>query len=103
MDSGVYLSNRGENLEMMTCQQVVDEFLTDYLEGRLGFAERVRFGLHLAICSQCRNYLESYRKTVELSRAAGSEPDPASASEIPEELVKAILAARGDGRPKAGS
>lgn len=103
MDNGIFVSNRGEDPEMMTCQQVVDDFLTDYLEGRLGFAERVRFDAHLAICSPCRSYLDGYRKTVELGRAAGSEPDPATAGEIPEELVKAILAARGEGYPKADS
>ena len=49
------------------------------------------FDRHLAVCPDCTNYLESYRKTMGLSVAAMSE---LGKREIPEDLVRAILEAR---------
>jgi anti-sigma factor RsiW len=77
----------------VTCRDFV-QFLDDYLEGRLG-AEQVRgFNDHLAACPSCVNYLNSYRDTLRLGKAAlaaSSEPVPDT---IPEDLVRAILKAR---------
>ena len=75
----------------MTCRDV-DQFLLDYLEGTLSVGVRVRFTAHLAVCSECRRYLDSYRQTVALGRAALVETEPTPP--IPEKLVHAILASR---------
>lgn len=76
----------------MRCQTVIDEFLRDYFDRKLSLGERFRFRLHLAHCRRCRLYLDSYGKTVALTKAANA--NPAEAREVPEELVKAILAAQ---------
>ena len=45
---------------------------------------------HLAECPDCVNYLQSYLATIRLEEAAFAEP----AEVVPEDLVRAILAAR---------
>jgi anti-sigma factor RsiW len=75
----------------MTCQRTIDDFLMRYVEGELTIGERLRFNLHLATCVHCRRYLDSYRKTMALGKAAAREAGPEQ--EVPEQLVKAILAA----------
>lgn len=78
----------------LTCEQV-NAFLDDYLDGHLTWFERASFQLHLAICSQCRRYLASYRETIRMAKAC-AEPSSVEqrSSELPVELVEAILAAR---------
>jgi predicted anti-sigma-YlaC factor YlaD len=48
------------------------------------------FDAHLAVCPDCRNYLASYRRTIGLVKAMQT----AAPREVPEGLVRAVLAAR---------
>ena len=75
----------------MNCHDVL-EFLADYLDGNLPLWQRLSFGLHLSLCRPCRDYLESYRKTIQASRDALD--DKVLCEELPEDLVQAILASR---------
>jgi anti-sigma factor RsiW len=79
----------------MNCREFT-EFLHEYLFGNLPAAERAEFEKHLAECPWCVAYLDSYRKTIQLGQAAfaASEDAPAPA-DAPEELIQAILQARG--------
>ena len=74
---------------MNTCRELID-FLADYLSGELPAAERTEFERHLAMCPPCVAYLKSYEQTIRLGKraCAGTDEKP------PEELIKAILAAR---------
>jgi anti-sigma factor RsiW len=74
----------------MTCRQFI-EFLLEYIEERLSAEERERFDAHLRICPDCRTYLETYGKTVELARLAESDSVP---PDVPEDLIQAILRSR---------
>ena len=74
----------------MTCREV-SEFLADYLSEELGTPSRRTFEEHLAACPDCRAYLESYKATVELGKAAYADEEDAAA---PERLIQAILRAR---------
>jgi anti-sigma factor RsiW len=77
----------------LTCREFV-AFLSEYVEGGLDPDEAARFEAHLAECPDCVAYLESFRETIHLGRecfAEGAEPPEGA----PEELVAAILAARG--------
>ncbi|MGD9690543.1 MAG: anti-sigma factor [Phycisphaerales bacterium] len=78
---------------MITCRELIEEFLMDYVQGTLGAEESRRFAEHLAVCPSCVAYVDSYRKTIELARQAGHDPS-GKPSEIPEELVQAILKLR---------
>ena len=78
----------------MTCREA-SEFLGAYLGDELDHPTRARFEAHLAACPDCRAYLRQYALTRELCRglpgASALEPG------MPEELVRAIIAARGGG------
>ena len=79
----------------MTCRELID-FLMQYLDGELPPERRVVFDGHLAVCDACRRYLATYREGVALGRSAcGADPGDPVPAEVPEELVQAILAARG--------
>jgi anti-sigma factor RsiW len=80
----------------VTCRDFV-EFLSEYLSGELAAAERAEFEAHVADCPACVAYLDSYRKTIELLKTACAHPEDQIPDEVPEELVRAILAARTKG------
>lgn len=68
----------------MSCRQL-SELITDYLEGKLGFGERLRFQLHLGICRHCRAYLSQLEKTSAALGALPAEPPP---PEVEAELLR---------------
>ena len=73
-----------------TCREVL-EFLGDYDAGELDPMRAASFERHLELCASCRNYLHSYRVTIELEKDAFAD---AELCEPPEELVAAILSIR---------
>ena len=77
----------------MTCRELAD-FVADYISGELQAEARVEFDRHLSACPNCRNYLFGYRATIALGRRAFDEDDAHLPPDVPEDLVKAILAAR---------
>ena len=66
----------------------------DYLSGELPSEPRTAFDHHLGLCINCRRYLSSYRETVRLGKRAFEDDDADVPPQVPEELVKAILASR---------
>jgi anti-sigma factor RsiW len=80
----------------ITCREFV-EFLIDYLDNALPDEQRREFDRHMAMCPACVAYLKTYQQTIAAGRAALGEPDGPLPDEIPADLVKAILAARGGG------
>ena len=77
----------------MTCRELVD-FLMAYLDGELGADRRGLFEEHLRECPACREYLRTYVDTVRLGRAVFTHSDDAVPEDVPEDLVRAVLAAR---------
>jgi anti-sigma factor RsiW len=77
--------------DTITCRELID-FLLDYLDGELADGVRRVFEAHLAECPPCRDYLASYRVTIRL--AADCAAHEGDAEEMPEDLVRAVLAAR---------
>jgi len=78
---------------MVTCRKFV-EFLMDYLEGGLSDSQRDEFDAHLAACTACVAYMNTYAHTIELGKAAFRDPDAAVPDDVPADLVAAILQAR---------
>jgi anti-sigma factor RsiW len=56
---------------------------------------QARFDAHLAGCADCVAYVKTYAATIRLGKAAFVEPDAPVPADVPEALVRAILAARG--------
>lgn len=77
----------------VTCREFV-EFLADYLAGELPQPQRDEFNTHLSICPACVSYMKTYVESIRLGKGALAATDEPLPSEVPEEIVRAILAAR---------
>jgi anti-sigma factor RsiW len=78
----------------LVCQEFV-ELVTDYLEGTLPDAERVRFEAHLAECDGCAGYLEDIRMVVGSLHAVPDTPAPPTDPATREALLLAFRDLRG--------
>lgn len=76
----------------ISCRDFVDT-LNEYVEGDIDADRRAVFDRHLAICPDCTNYVDSYRKAMDMSMAAflGRPVIPA---EPPPDLLRAIFEAK---------
>jgi anti-sigma factor RsiW len=86
-------SSSARGVVPLTCREFAD-FMMDYLSDELSTESRATFEYHLNVCPNCQRYLASYRETIKLGKRAFGDPDADLPSQVPEELVKAILAAR---------
>jgi predicted anti-sigma-YlaC factor YlaD len=68
---------------MLTCRELT-ELVTDYLEGRQSLVDRLRFEIHLGMCSHCRAYLRQMKQTI---RTLGELRE----EDIPEDLSQRLL------------
>ena len=57
----------------MTCRELI-QVVTDYLEGVLPDADRVRLEVHLRGCPYCDEYVAQMRQTIEALGGLPSEP-----------------------------
>ena len=80
--------------EAMKCREI-SEFLMQYLEGELPPDVAEHFRGHLEACRDCRAFLDCYQRTISMAKLCKCEQSRAA---VPEDLVKAILRARGDVR-----
>ena len=78
---------------MITCRQF-EEFVQAYQDDELPARQKRVFELHLRICRECREYLAAYQRSIELGQKVFESPDASLPSEVPEDLVKAILESR---------
>jgi anti-sigma factor RsiW len=77
----------------VTCREFAD-FIMDYLAGELPVDTREPFEWHLSRCHNCQEYLAQYKNTVTAGRLAFRNLDEELPAEVPDDLVKAVLAAR---------
>ena len=64
----------------LSCRELV-ELVTEYLEGTLSRADRMRFENHIADCDHCTEYLRQMKRTIELTGHLRDE-------DIPDELLE---------------
>lgn len=83
----------------MTCREFAD-FLDDYLAANLSVAALDCFDEHLGECPDCVAYLQTYRDSVRVTKAAHRDDD-GTPDDVPEDLLRAILAAKASGRDHA--
>lgn len=77
----------------MNCREFVD-FLMEYLDGEMPQRQRGIFEGHMEECPACVTYLDTYRETVRLGRELCADPEGPIPEGVPEDLVRAVLAAR---------
>jgi anti-sigma factor RsiW len=80
----------------MNCREFV-EFLMDYLDGSLPEAQRATFDAHMHECIACVVFLDTYCETIRLGKCVCDDPEGGVPADAPEQLVAAVLAARGSG------
>ena len=68
---------------MLSCEQV-NQFIIDYLEGKLPPKTRSKFDAHISMCKNCGAYFEQYNQTVTMVNENGQ-------LEIPDDLAKLTL------------
>ncbi len=68
---------------MLTCKELT-ELVTDYLEGRQSFLQRMRFEAHLGMCRHCRAYLRQMRDTIQ---TLGHMPEDSISREMRNQLL----------------
>jgi len=78
---------------MITCVEF-ESFILNYLENSLPARQRRVFELHLKVCRECREYLAAYNTTVGVAKRTLTDGETDPKSDVPEDLIKAILAAR---------
>ena len=80
-------------MRIITCREVAD-FIMDYVSGELAGDSLALFQYHMTLCPNCQAYLEQYRATIALGKQAFENPEAPATDQVPDDLVKAILAAR---------
>lgn len=78
----------------MTCREC-SEFLSEYLDGELDLEVRASFDQHLTRCPNCVVYLEQFAATIRAGKLAFEDDEAGGECPLPEELIRAILEARG--------
>lgn len=78
---------------MITCTEF-ETFILAYLEDDLPPRRKSVFEFHLKVCRECRDYLAAYRASLELAKGALGQDRDHLDDDVPEDLVKAVLAAR---------
>ena len=78
---------------MITCREFED-FVLRYIDDELPAHQRKRFEWHIRLCRECREYLAAYRQSLAIGRAVLPGPDDPVPGDVPEDLVRAVLASR---------
>jgi hypothetical protein len=78
---------------ILTCEEL-DQFMVDYLDRKLSSWQRFKFRFHILLCPKCKAFLDSYQKTIEIEKRTAAAPARPTIDEAPEDLIRAILAAR---------
>jgi len=77
---------------MITCRQLI-EFLDVYLAGDLEPRTQAEVRRHIALCEDCANYVDSYRRCIVLAwHSASFDLDAPIPNDVPLGLVRAALA-----------
>ena len=80
-----------------TCREM-SELVTDYMEGGLSPAQRLRARWHLFLCVACRRYFDQFRRTVGF--VAEGVPRRPPAPEIETQLLDAAVKTRASSHEK---
>ena len=74
----------------MNCRECA-EFLMDYIDGTLPGEQAAAFDEHLRLCPPCIDYLESYKRCIEMGKSCMECKEQIESP--PEHFIEAILKA----------
>ncbi len=75
---------------MLTCREF-EEFIISYLDGDLPLAQSRVFKMHLLMCRECREYLDAYKRSIELNQSFLKDSEDSIPESVPDTLIKAIV------------
>lgn len=81
-------------MPMMAPCEEANRFIDDYLAGELPRKQHLVFEWHVRLCTGCKDYLERYRRSLDLCRDNLYSEHEDESEEIPEQIVKGIIAAK---------
>jgi len=74
---------------MMSCREL-EEFILDYIEGRLPLTKKIMFEMHLLICDDCKSYIKAYKFSIELGKKHFETIDKELQIDPPDKLIEII-------------
>jgi anti-sigma factor RsiW len=86
----------GGGVQRLTCKEVILDYLADYLDATLDPGAVADLERHLEGCAPCRAYLDTYKRTGKVARAAGDVQMP---QEMKAHLRRFLLARLTGGQP----
>jgi len=75
---------------MLNCQEF-EEFIDDYIDGRLPESVGRKVYLHLLACGDCRSYIAAYKRSIEMGKALCDKLDSEVPGDVPDELLSVVL------------
>jgi hypothetical protein len=78
---------RGDVYARLTCRDLIEQYLADYVDGVLHRGVAVALERHLETCAPCVAYVDTYRKTRDLVRDTGRLD-----MDMPDDFLHAIRA-----------
>jgi predicted anti-sigma-YlaC factor YlaD len=80
---------------MTSCEELTEQ-LTDYLEGRLPYGEKIGIWIHLMMCEHCRRYYNQFKDTIDYAGELDSDAESDSLDEETKESIMDAYRERGD-------
>jgi len=74
---------------LITCKQLIQEYLDSYAGGKLDERQTDLFVQHLKACPDCQDYVSTYLRTIQLCREAYRD-DPEPPTEFIDHLLERI-------------
>ncbi len=71
---------------MISCDEFVAQ-VSDYLDGRVPFGERIGVCMHRLMCVRCRNFYRQLKEIVEFVEVNADPPDTGPSEEVRSDLM----------------
>ncbi|MCH7518860.1 MAG: zf-HC2 domain-containing protein [Candidatus Dadabacteria bacterium] len=75
---------------MLNCREF-EEFIDDYIDGKLLSSVSRKVYLHLLACWDCKSYIRAYKRSIEMSKAFCDKLDSEVLEDVPDELISIVL------------
>ena len=75
---------------MLNCREF-EEFIDDYIDGKLPSSVSRKVYLHLLACWDCKSYIRAYKRSIEMSKAFCDKLDSEVLEDVPDELISIVL------------
>ncbi|MCW8885493.1 MAG: zf-HC2 domain-containing protein [Motiliproteus sp.] len=50
---------------MLKCKHITEQ-ASSYIDGEMGFMQRLKFRMHLALCKHCKRFVDNFKAGIEM-------------------------------------